>query len=130
MEQALETQLTSGPLADLTSGAVDGDGFVSEVQGLESSYEQDLDQQLSPEFPNVDEILKLQGQQVVADVIALNQQDDRRAHLELRLRRATPKSAIDSLTSGPINALNTSSQRLHRDDAGPSCRTSPPWPRA
>ena len=61
MLQSLETQLTGGPLADLGSGAVDGNGFVQEVQSLESSYEQNVDQQLSPEFPNVDKILKLAG---------------------------------------------------------------------
>ena len=61
MEQALESQLTSGPLADLTSGTVDGNGFVSEVQSLESSYEQDVDQQLAGEFPNVDEMTEAPG---------------------------------------------------------------------
>ena len=106
MEKALQTQLTRGPLADLKSGAVDGNGFVSEVQSLESSYEQNLDQQLSSEFPDVDEILKLQGQQVVANVIALNQQS------AVGLISSTDfasdaKSAINSLTSGPINALDT-----------------------
>ena len=75
MLQSLETQLTAGPLADLSSATVDGNGFVQEVQSLESSYEQNVDGQLSPEFPHVDEMLKLAGQAIVADVISLNQQN-------------------------------------------------------
>ena len=74
MLQALETQLTSGPLADLTAGTVDGNGFVTEVQSLEASYAQNVDQQLLPEFPNVDTLLKLQGERIVADETSLNQQ--------------------------------------------------------
>ena len=106
MEKALQTQLTRGPLADLKSGAVDGNGFVSEVQGLESSFEQSLDQQLSPEFANVDEILKLQGQQVVANVIALNQQNAVGLISSAEFA-SDARSAINSLSGGPINALDT-----------------------
>jgi hypothetical protein len=106
MRQALETQLTSGPLADLTSGAVDGNGFVQEVQSLETSYEQNLDQQLSPEFPNIDQILKLAGQAVVADVISLNQQSS--VGLISSSTLATEATtAINSLTQGPIQSLGT-----------------------
>jgi hypothetical protein len=106
MEQALETQLKSGPLADLKSGAVNGNGFVTEVQSLESSYEQNLDKQLSPQFPNVDQILKLQGQAIVADVIALNQQESVGLITSARLI-TDAQSAIATLTNGPINALDT-----------------------
>ena len=72
--EALATQLTSGPLTDLTDGAVDGNGFVTEVQSLEASYAQYVDQTLLPEFPNVDTLLQLEGQRIVADETALNQQ--------------------------------------------------------
>jgi hypothetical protein len=106
MRQALETQLASGPLADLTSGAVDGNGFVQEVQSLESSYEQNLDQQLSPEFPNIDQILKLAGQSVVADAVSLNQQSS--VGLISNATLATDATtAINSLTQGPIHSLGT-----------------------
>ena len=106
MRQALETQLTSGPLADLTSGAVIGNGFVQEAQSLETSYEQNLDQQLSPEFPNIDQILKLAGQAVVADVVSLNQQSS--AGLISNATLATDATtAINSLTQGPIHSLGT-----------------------
>src|ERR1017187_2259853 len=74
MLTALETQLTSGPLADLNAGTVDGNGFVTEVQSLEASYAQNLDQQLLPSFPNVNTLLKLQGERIVADETSLNQQ--------------------------------------------------------
>lgn len=107
MEQALQTQLTSGPLADLKAGKVSGNGFVTEVQNLEASYEQNLDSQLSPEFPNVNEILKLQGQKVVADVIALNQEAS--VGLISSATLATDAgTAIDSLTTSPIDPLNPS----------------------
>lgn len=107
MEQALQTQLTSGPLADLKAGKVSGNGFVTEVQNLEASYEQNLDQQLSPEFPVVDAILKLQGQKVVADVIALNQEAS--VGLISSATLATDaRTAINSLTTSPIDPLNPS----------------------
>ena len=48
MLTALESQLTSGPLADLNAGTVDGNGFVAEVQSLVKSYDQNVDQQLLP----------------------------------------------------------------------------------
>ncbi len=51
MLDSLESQLKAGPLADLSSGAVDGNGFVQEVQGLESSFEQGVDQGLAPNSP-------------------------------------------------------------------------------
>ena len=108
MELALETQLVNGPLADLTAGNVNGNGFVSEVQSLESSYEQGLDQQLSPEFPHVDEILKLQGQAIVADVISLNQQEAVGLISSSELA-ADAQAAIVSPTNGPIGDFNTSS---------------------
>ena len=75
MLTALQSQLTSGPLADLNSGTVDGNGFVAEVQSLVQSYDQNVDQQLLPHFVNIDELLKLQGQRIVADLVALNQQE-------------------------------------------------------
>src|SRR4029079_5270364 len=74
MVQALQTQLESGPLADLQSGSVDGDGFVQEAQDLETSYEQNVDQHLSQVAPHVDYLIKLQGQRIVADLGSLNQQ--------------------------------------------------------
>ena len=106
MKQALETQLTSGPLADLTSGAVDGNGFVQEVQSLETSYEQNLDQQLSPAFPNIDQILKLAGQAVVADVVSLNQQSSV-GLISSSTLASEATTAINSLTPGPITSLGT-----------------------
>ena len=106
MLQSLETQLTGGPFTDLGSGAVDGNGFVEEVQGLESSFEQGVDQQLSPEFPNVDEMLKLDGQAIVADVISLNQQNTAGLLSNSGLITAA-QTAIDSVTAGPILSLGT-----------------------
>jgi Bacterial Ig-like domain (group 3) len=106
MLNALESQLTSGPLGDLNSGAVDGDGFIQEVQSLEASYEQNLNSQLSPEFPNVDELLLLQGQRIVADLDSLNQQSTVGLISSSDLA-SDAQTAIDSLTSGPIYSLGT-----------------------
>ena len=103
---ALESQLTSGPLADLTAGTVSGNGFVQEVQSLESSYSSSLDSQLLPEFPNVDTLLQLQGQRIVADVTSLNQQN------AVELITSTDfstqaQTAIEALTAGPLFSLDT-----------------------
>ena len=106
MLQSLQSQLTDGPLADLSSAAVDGDGFVQEVQSLESSYEQNVDQQLLPEFHHVDEILKLAGQAIVADVISLNQQTAVGLISSSDLI-TDAQTAIDSVTDGPILSLGT-----------------------
>ncbi|HEV3166138.1 MAG TPA: hypothetical protein VGZ22_19090 [Isosphaeraceae bacterium] len=106
MLQALQTQLDSGPLADLNAGTVNGTDFVTEVQNLETSFAQNVDQQLSPEFPNVDKLLKLQGQRIVADVTALNQQST--VGLISSSALATQaQTAINSLTGGPIFSLGT-----------------------
>jgi hypothetical protein len=106
MLKSLQTQLTNGPLADLSSSAVDGNGFVTEVQSLVTSYNQNVDQQLLPHFTHIDEMLKLQGQKVVGDVVSLNQQDT----VGLLVSGNLPMqagAAIDSLTGGPIHSLNT-----------------------
>jgi hypothetical protein len=106
MVQALETQLTNGPLADLKAGTVSGTDFVTEVQSLETSYEQNADAQLLPEFPNVDKIIKLQGQKVVADVTSLNQQNSVGLITSAQLTSQS-QTAINSLTSGPLLPLHT-----------------------
>src|SRR3954451_23339440 len=69
MLKALQAQLTSGPLADLQAGTVNGDGFVTEVQSLVGSYAQNVNQQLLPHFVNIDQLLLLQGQRIAADVV-------------------------------------------------------------
>ncbi|MGO9469656.1 MAG: beta strand repeat-containing protein [Isosphaeraceae bacterium] len=106
MLKALETQLTSGPLAELQAGTVDGNGFVTEVQSVESSYEQNVNGQLLPEFPNVDTLLVLQGQRIVADESALNQQNTV-GLLSSSQFTAQAQTAINSLTAGPLYSLHT-----------------------
>ena len=106
MLSALQTQLTDGPLADLNSGVVDGNGFVTEVQSLVASYNQNVDQQLLPHFTHIDNMLKLQGQQVVANLVSLNQQST----VGLISSDSLPTqagAAINTLTGGPIYSLNT-----------------------
>ena len=45
MLSALQTQLTSGPLADLNAGNVDGNGFIIETQSM-IAFNDSVDQQL------------------------------------------------------------------------------------
>src|SRR5271157_1377003 len=113
MLSALQTQLTNGPLANLNSGVVDGNGFVSEAQSLVASYNQNVDQQLLPHFTHIDNMLKLQGQQVVANLVSLNQQSTVNPQGTV-VGLTSPDSlltqagaAINTLTSGPIYSLNT-----------------------
>ena len=106
MLSALQTQLTNGPLADLNSGAVVGDGFITEVQSVVASYNQNVDQQLLPHFTHIDNMLKLQGQQVLANLISLNQQSDVGLTSSTNLPTVAG-AAINTLTGGPIYSLNT-----------------------
>ena len=106
MLSALQTQLTDGPLADLNSGVVDGNGFVSEVQSLVASYNQNVDQQLLPHFTHIDNMLKLQGQQVVANLVSLNQQSTVGLISSGNLPTQAG-AAINTLTGGPIFSLKT-----------------------
>jgi hypothetical protein len=106
MLTALETQLTNGPLADLSAGTVDGNGFITEAQSLEASYAQNVDQQLSPAFPNIDTLLKMQGQRIVADLVSLNQQSTEGLITSTALATQA-QTAIKALTSGPIVTLGT-----------------------
>src|SRR5271157_3904125 len=105
MLSALQTQLTDGPLADLNSGVVDGNGFITEVQSLVASYNQNVDQQLLPHFTHIDNMLKLQGQQVVANLVSLNQQST--VGLISADFSSQAEAAINTLTEGPIYSLNT-----------------------
>ncbi len=106
MLSALQTQLTAGPLADLNSSAVDGNEFITEVQSLVASFNQNVDQQLLPHFTHIDNMLKLQGQQVVANLVSLNQQSTVGLILSGNLPTQAG-AAINVLTGGPIYSLNT-----------------------
>jgi hypothetical protein len=111
MVTALETQLQSGPLADLTDGAVDPGGFVAEAQSLEISYEQFTDQELSPKFPNLDEVIRLQGESVVASLVAENQEGSIGLLSEASMVSSF-QTTIKSLTTGPIQAIGTSTTAM------------------
>src|SRR5271157_4891996 len=105
MLSALQSQLTDGPLANLNSSVVDGNGFITEAQSLVVSYNQNVDQQLA-HFTHIDNMLKLQGQAVVANLVALNQQST----VGLIPSGSLPTQAgvaINRLTGGPIYSLNT-----------------------
>jgi Big-like domain-containing protein len=85
---------------------VDGNEFITEVQSLVASFNQNVDQQLLPHFTHIDNMLKLQGQQVVANLVSLNQQST----VELIPSDSLPTqagAAINTLTGGPIFSLKT-----------------------
>ena len=103
----LQSQLTTGPLADLSSGAVDGNGFVIEVQSVVSSYEQSINQKLLPKLASIDELLTLQAQRITADLVSLNQQSTVGMFDSNDLPMVSG-AAINSLTSGPIYSTHTS----------------------
>jgi hypothetical protein len=102
----LQTQLTNGALADLNSGAVDGNGFITEVQGVEASYEQSVDTKFLPHLKAIDELLKLQGQRIVADLVSLNQQSTV-GMFDSNALALVSGGAINSLTAGPLYSINT-----------------------
>jgi hypothetical protein len=103
---SLASQLLSGPLADFNSGAVNGDGFVAEVQSMVSAYDSAIKRALVPEFPNVYTLLVLQGQRITADESALNQQNT--VGLLSDSDFATQaENAINALTNGPLFSLHT-----------------------
>ncbi len=106
MVSALASQLTSGPLADLTAGTVDGNGFVTEVQSVVASYATSVDSALLPEFPNVDTLLQLEGQRIVADETSLNQQEAI-GLLSSSDLTSQAGAAINALTAGPLFSLQT-----------------------
>src|SRR5208337_5407973 len=54
MLSALQTQLTNGPLAVLNSPTGNGNVFITEVQSLVASYNQNVDLQLLPHFTHID----------------------------------------------------------------------------
>jgi hypothetical protein len=106
MVSALEEQLESGPLADFQSGKVTGPEFLTEVKSLETSYEENAADQLLPRFPNVDRLIDLQGQRIVADITSLNQQNVVQL-IQTSTFKTDAAAVIESLTGGPIFALHT-----------------------
>ena len=107
MLNALQTQLTSGPVADLQAGTVDNAGFATEVTALLASFDTGVDTALLPTYPNVDAIIKLSGTKVGADLTNVGQQ------LTVGLIDSTTaatnvQTAINGLTSGPLKPLGTS----------------------
>ena len=101
----LQSQLTTGPLADLNSGVVGGDGFITEVQSVESSWKQSVDQKFLPHFKPIDDLLTLQGQRIVANLVSLNEQAVVGMY-DANAQAMVSGGAINALTSGPIYSVN------------------------
>jgi hypothetical protein len=106
MVQALESQLTSGPLADFQAGNVDSSGFAQEVASLVASYQANADQQLAATAPNVDNLIKLQGTRIQADLASLGQQATAGLITTTQLPTSAA-SAISNLTTGSLKPLGT-----------------------
>lgn len=106
MVSSLETQLTSGPLADLNAGTDTPDVFATDVASLIASFQSNVQTQLSPKFPNITNILTLEGTQVESQLSVLGTQ----VSLGLLTTAQFPASAataINSLTAGPLLSLHT-----------------------
>ncbi len=76
------------------------------AQDLVASYDQNVNQQLLPHFIHIDELLQLQGQRIVADLVALNQQNTV-GLITSSTFSTEAQTAINSLTAGPIHSLGT-----------------------
>ena len=111
MVGALQSQLTAGPLADLDSGAVTADGFITGSQALEAGYEQYAAQQLGAKFPSLDQVIAFQGQRVIDNLVAGNQETSV-GLISSAAFASDAKTTIDSLTAGPIVAIGTKSSTL------------------
>jgi|GEM_PF-2661546 len=106
MLSSLESQLTSGPLADLQSGVDTPDTFATDVNDLITSYQSNVALQLSPRFPTITNILNAEGTKVSSLVAAYETQLE--AGLIDDATFATDvANAIHSLTGGPLRPLNT-----------------------
>lgn len=105
MLAALESQLNSGPLADLNSGAVDQAGFQSEVSALVSSFDTTIGTTLA-NYPNVSKLITLAAAATEADVASLVQQQA--VGLITASTFATDaQTTINDLTTGPLKPLGT-----------------------
>ncbi|HWE36999.1 MAG TPA: hypothetical protein VG406_10570 [Isosphaeraceae bacterium] len=102
---ALESQLNSGPLADLNSGAVDQAGYQTEVASLVTSFDQSISTLLA-NYPNVLELTTLAADAVPADVAALVQQQSVGLITTTTFATAA-QTSINNLTSGPLRPLGT-----------------------
>ena len=105
MLQSLEQQAINGPLADFNAGTVTASGLVSEVQGLVTGYESSVASQLSA-FPNISNILDLEGTNLVNAVTAVSEQSTAGIIASTDLA-ADFTTAINSLTNGPLQPLST-----------------------
>jgi hypothetical protein len=106
MTGALQSELTSGPLANLNSGTDTRAQFLTDVGTLLTDFNANVDSQLLPRFPNVDAIIKLQGAAVQSELAALDAQET--SGLISSSEFATGAgTAINTLTSGPLFPLNT-----------------------
>lgn len=106
MVQALQTQLTSGPLAALNAGTITPTDFATEVESLVSSYQSNVDTQLSPAFPHIDTILKDQGTMIEAQLFVIGTELSS-GLITSSVALGATSTAIDGLTSGPLHPLHT-----------------------
>jgi hypothetical protein len=106
MLTSLETQLQTGPLAQLQAGTIDMATFATNVNNLVVSYQSNVSLQLSPSFPTITSILTLQGTKVESLVAAVEAQSTAGLITSPEFNTQAA-SAISSLTSGPLRPLNT-----------------------
>ncbi len=108
---ALQTQLTNGPVADLQAGTVDASGFQTEVTDLLTSFASATDTALLPSYPNVDAIIKLSGTKIGAELTSIGQQQTV-GLIDTTTAESLGQTAIAGLTSGPLKPLGTTPAAL------------------
>lgn len=74
MVDALQNQLTAGPLADLNSGQSSSSDFVAAVEGMVNEFNQSIDAQI-PTAHFLGARLKSQGARILAEVVAMDQEN-------------------------------------------------------
>ena len=107
MLTSLSDQLNSGPLAALTAGTDTPTTFTTDVNNLVVGYQASVAQQLSPRFPNITNILTLEGSKVSA-LVAADAAQLGAGLIDEATFNTQAAQAIGSLTGGPLQPLNTS----------------------
>ena len=105
MLSSLQGQLNSGPLAALTAGTDTQATFATDVNNLVVGYQASVAQQLSPRFPNITNILTLQGTKVES-LIAADEAQLAAGLITPATFQSQASLAINSLNGSALSPLN------------------------
>jgi hypothetical protein len=103
---SLQSQLNSGPLANLNDFSIIDHEFVEEVQSLKLSFEQSIDTEFQSSAPNIDQLIKLQGQRISADMVAAYRENTADVYASMPLA-SQAQTAFQSLSTQALFSLGT-----------------------